>query len=424
MPNQFISPNWHVLLLHYPIAFLSVGILIELFSFFWPRGYFRAAGRWMLLLGGLLAIPTLVVGLYAFREAVGHGHGGWHQVMAASSWSDSQRQYMTYHIWFNSIGTALAAVAVVMWIAGSDMFRRSVHWIVALFFILAMCLFSIGAWFGGESVYRMGTAVESWSMSITHADVVRGQAALNDEESSSSDHGIKWFIPPLELHATLAGFAVALSVLALALTIRRLEKTVVTPVADDEQIPPEGEASPTTLAAGKARPPFPGAAVPSDPVSGDPLRDRVTVETESVGPARTHLVIVTEPPVLFPGRFWMLAFVLFLLTAAAGIWSVTGNFSPNSLRANVDELKNTHAHLRLLLHLAFGVSIIALTVILAGVARWGRRKAGATRILLLLAVLAIAVQFWLGILLLFDGGRGSIFRFNSATSATQPARGA
>src|SRR6185437_11091352 len=397
MPNQFISPNWHVLLLHYPIAFLSVGILIELFSFFWPRGYFRAAGRWMLLLGGLLAIPTLVVGLYAFREAVGHGHGGWHQVMANSSWSDSQRQYMTYHIWFNSIGTALAAVAVVMWIAGSDMFRRSVHWIVALFFILAMFLFAIGAWFGGESVYRMGTAVESPSMSIARADVVRTHTGVADEEGSASRHGIKWFIPPLELHAALAGFAVALSVLALALTIRRLEKRVVTPV--------------------------PGAAIPSDPVSGDPLPDRVTVETETVGATRTHLVIVTEPPVLFPGRFWMLAFVLFLLTAAAGIWSVTGNFSPDSLRANVNDLKDTHTHLRLLLHLAFGLSIIALTVILAGVARWGRKKAGATQILLILAVLAIAIQFWLGILLLFDSHHGPIFRFNSATSATQPAPG-
>lgn len=424
MPNQFISPNWHVLLLHYPIAFLSVGILIELFSFFWPRGYFRAAGRWMLLLGGLLAIPTLVVGLYAFREAVGHGHGGWHQVMAASSWSDSQRQYMTYHIWFNSIGTALAAVAVVLWIAGSDMFRRSVHWIVALFFILAMSLFAIGAWFGGESVYRMGTAVESPGMSMTHADVVRARAALADGESSATDHGLKWYIPPLELHTALAGFAVALSVLALALTIRRLEKTVVTPLADDEQIPAEGGASSTVVAAGKTRPPFPGAAVSSDPVSGDPLPDRVTVETETVGATRTHLVIVTEPPVLFPGRFWMLAFVLFLLTAAAGIWSVTGNFSPDSLRANVNELKDTHTHLRLLLHLAFGLSIIALTVILAGVARWGRKKAGATQILLVLAVLAIAIQFWLGILLLFDGGRGSVFRFNSVTSATQPAPGA
>lgn len=416
MPNQFISPNWHVLLLHYPIAFLSVGILIELFSFFWPRGYFRAAGRWMLLLGGLLAIPTLVVGLYAFREAVGHGHGGWHQVMAASSWSDSQRQYMTYHIWFNSIGTALAAVAVVLWIAGSDMFRRSVHWIVALFFILAMCLFAIGAWFGGESVYRMGTAVESPSMSIAHADVVRGHAVLNDEDGSTSAHGIKWFIPPLELHTALAGFAVALSVLALALTIRRLEKPIVVPV-------PEEEEEPNALTSKVIRPAVPGAAIPSDPVSGDPLPDRVTVETETVA-TRTHLVIVTEPPVLFPGRFWMLAFVLFLLTAAAGIWSVTGNFSPESLRANVNDLKDTHTHLRLLLHLAFGVSIVALTIILAGIARWGRKKAGATQILLLLAVLAIAIQFWLGILLLFDGHHGPIFRFNSATTTTQPGQGA
>lgn len=52
MAEQFISPNWHVILIHYPLGLLAVGILIEFFSFLgWRRSGFRTAGRWMILLG-------------------------------------------------------------------------------------------------------------------------------------------------------------------------------------------------------------------------------------------------------------------------------------------------------------------------------------------------------------------------------------
>ena len=46
MVKQFVNPNLHVVLLHYPIGLLFAGLLIELFSFLgWRRGGFRAAGR-------------------------------------------------------------------------------------------------------------------------------------------------------------------------------------------------------------------------------------------------------------------------------------------------------------------------------------------------------------------------------------------
>ena len=42
MPHEFIRPNWHVILIHYPLGLLVVGILIELFAFLWRRSGFRA----------------------------------------------------------------------------------------------------------------------------------------------------------------------------------------------------------------------------------------------------------------------------------------------------------------------------------------------------------------------------------------------
>ena len=150
MSNQFISPNWHVLLIHYPIAFLSGGILIEIFSFFWPRGFFRAAGRWMILLGALLSLPALAAGLYAFRAVLTPAGSEvhtypWHQVIREAQWSTQQWDFMRYHIRLNCIGTALVVVGVMTWVAASDLWRRRLYFPVLLALICGMGAFGAGS---------------------------------------------------------------------------------------------------------------------------------------------------------------------------------------------------------------------------------------------------------------------------------------
>ena len=69
MAKEFINPNLHVILIHYPLGLLVVGTLIELFSFLgWRNSAFRAAGRWMLLIGILSLTPTMFSGLYALAD--------------------------------------------------------------------------------------------------------------------------------------------------------------------------------------------------------------------------------------------------------------------------------------------------------------------------------------------------------------------
>src|SRR5438046_1216547 len=75
MPKEFINPNLHVALIHYPIAMLITGTLIEIFSFLWRRSGFRAAGRWMILIGALSMVPTLTSGIYAFRDVLATDEG-------------------------------------------------------------------------------------------------------------------------------------------------------------------------------------------------------------------------------------------------------------------------------------------------------------------------------------------------------------
>jgi hypothetical protein len=37
MHDEFIHPNWHVILIHLPLGLLGVGVVIELLSFLWRR---------------------------------------------------------------------------------------------------------------------------------------------------------------------------------------------------------------------------------------------------------------------------------------------------------------------------------------------------------------------------------------------------
>ena len=68
--REYITPNWHAVLVHAPLGLLSVGIFIEVFSFLWRRSTVRTAGRWMVLLGAITAVPALTSGIYAYRDAM------------------------------------------------------------------------------------------------------------------------------------------------------------------------------------------------------------------------------------------------------------------------------------------------------------------------------------------------------------------
>ncbi|RPI58810.1 MAG: hypothetical protein EHM48_09750, partial [Planctomycetaceae bacterium] len=68
--NEFITPNWHAFLIHAPMGLLGVGIVVELLKFCWPQSSLRNAGRWMIALGSLLAVPALTAGIYALRNVM------------------------------------------------------------------------------------------------------------------------------------------------------------------------------------------------------------------------------------------------------------------------------------------------------------------------------------------------------------------
>lgn len=165
MANEFINPNWHVILIHYPLGLVVAGFLIELFSFMWRRSGFRAAGRWMILLGALMAIPAAFSGIYAFADAARMNNpsadGVWAQIVADTPLRDTGAwDKLVRHTWLQSIATVLLVASVVTWIGCSDLWRKRLHLPLLLLLACGVGLVGVGAWYSGEAVYRHGAAVK------------------------------------------------------------------------------------------------------------------------------------------------------------------------------------------------------------------------------------------------------------------------
>src|SRR5271155_2171879 len=154
MSSEFISPNLHICLIHFPMAMLIAGVSIELFSFLWPRGSFRVSGRWMILLGALSAVPVTFSGVYALSDVARMnnpvGDVPWEDVKAASPWLSQPAvwQMMRAHVIYQSAATAIAALAVVIWLGCSDQGRKSMHWPVLTMLVGSVVIIIAGAWNG------------------------------------------------------------------------------------------------------------------------------------------------------------------------------------------------------------------------------------------------------------------------------------
>ena len=296
MAGQFINPNWHVILIHYPLGLLTIGIMIELFSFLWRGSTVRTAARWMILLGALACIPAVTSGLYAFRDVVSPGSSDehtWVQVKQTSRWSPEQWEFMEDHITWAAIASALFVVAVVVWLGASDEWRRRLRWPVLIALLLGLAMMSNAAWHSGETVYRHGTAVR------VEAGTQQAEPHAANEHHDETSR-VEYYVLPLQLHLLMAGLVIAVAAGALGLSIRRGAL----------------EVDATDLAVAQIE-------TASDPVAsalaGRPLE-----------PSPTEQIVLVGPPKVFPARFWIIACLLAIGTVAAGLWEA-GVWAPKQV---------------------------------------------------------------------------------------------
>lgn len=397
MPNEFITPNWHPLFVHFPIALVIVGVVIEIISF--RRSGFRVAGRWMMLLGSLLAIPTALLGIYALYQGVSAGVTGsdlhWRQIVEQSTWSPQQWQTARLHVLLNSVAVGIFLLSTIVYLAGSDAWRRSIRWVLVIAMLVGVGVLGVGAWHGGELVYRFGTGVM-----VPTAGQVASPAAGGVETGTPGlqfPENVKYYTPPLELHIMLAGFVGAFVVAAFSLMIRRWNLDTAAEVAGS--LPPE------------AQPVTPGLSSPTGPVSHS---ERVELRLMEAGTQNRAGMVL--PAKVYPGWFWLGAFLVAACTAVAGAWTSMDVFTRQAWEEDLRELRDP-AHLRLLAHVIVGGSIVVLSIFLAGVVRLAPRLRGVAGFFGVIVLGLLGGQVWLGTLLAYDTTRGPL----TGWAAVEPA---
>jgi uncharacterized membrane protein len=410
MTTELIRPNLHVVLVHYPMALLITGVLIEWFSFLWRRSSFRTAGRWMILLGTLSAIPATFSGIYALRDVSRipiDSDMHWAEIRSTSPVFTQPHVWhmLREHVLYQSLATGAAALVVVIWLGSSDRLRAKLHWLLMLVLIVTVGIMIRAAWFAGEAIYQKGVAVEAVFPLPATQPADTAAPATQPASWKNTPTTLERMFPPLELHTIMAGVFTAIAVVAIGLSFRKINAIYHAP---DELPMVTGDPS-AVLSAALKKPPTPASSVTMVRTFNPDLE----LEVRPFAPA---------------GRFWLLAFLLGLLTFTGGLFVIARGadlFEPMSNQPKQipnllwEQIKPPHGQKidRLFAHAATGAAIIILPIVLGLLSRFAPRE----RIILLLTTLlllaAVGVQIWLGVLLMFDSPDGPATAFNPPAAA-------
>ena len=393
--RHLISPNLHVILVHFPLGIFVFGLFLEVFGLvLWRRSSARLAAKWMILLGGLMAVPAALTGVDAYQDVADHmqrtvvSEG----VKLKVNGLDAKEQWplIQKHILFASIGAGLAAIGVTiaLGLSGTLLNRSYVYGPMLIVLIAAAALMTYGSHFGGEGVYLGGVAVQ----------VKRGAAQAGS---------VEWWAPARSTHILLAGFAMAAALGALGASWRLISTHGVTA---KEEVDTDEELAALTANTGSPVPP--------------PRR-----VTDDLAVART-LNADTEmaKPRTPAGRFWLLSSLLFLITLGFGTWFLVSvehtdfdlkHATASTISKQVWETATTTKEVaknRRGLHIGLGIALVVLPLLLAVASRWMYRARWVVGTLLILMVLLIAAEIWIGVLLSFRGAEGPVYRFPAPAS--------
>jgi uncharacterized membrane protein len=429
--REYISPNWHVILVHAPLGLLSVGIIMEFFGFLWRRSTARIAARWMIAVGAVTAVPAATSGIYGYYDAVSPitSSAGGENANFGDKWIDlkdsagaermfeqpkvkgeeSAAELLRHHIWWNASATGIIFLVVFLWIALTDRWRRRLYFPLLALLIAGEGLMILGSHFGGQAVYRHGIGQEP--------------PAASAEVKPTREEVLAAYAPPAQVHVTMAGWMISLALIALALSVRAIVASESPAAADENWYREHGGAAGDEVSDAVGLNPdvpltAPDAASPFDVAPG--------VGTVRRPPAGTVVTPGGAPAGVLPAkipasRFWVLACVCAVIALASGLW-IVGFYG---MKDKGDFLKNLFLHSqkdRQKYHAWLGSAIVVLTLVLALVALGARRAKWIISAVSVLLLLSIAAEVWIGILLMFDGGQGPVKGFNPPKKAKSEAR--
>lgn len=362
-----IDPNWHVALVHFPVALLAVGLLMELFGLLGRSPGVRLAGRWMLLLGAVSGAAAAVSGLYALQDVMRAG-----RLTPLAEWDGLPEEAWTLlrnHAVLQGVATVGALAVVGVYLALGDTLRRALYLPLLLAMVGVVALTLAGSHVAGRAAYEHAVG--------TQATLKRPAATLPPLGEVGVRGVAAAVAPPLELHGVLAGLALATGVLALACAWRNAS-------AGESVAPADGE-----------RQIFPGTG------RGDAPRHSGRLPAKRALLATTALAVAAAT-----AGWWHLAQQVDSVKLAE-LWEVAVPFPLQDAfsEANREELRRP-------VHLLLGTVVAGVPVLLAG---WTFLRPRGRVVLLGLGtlwLLAAALQVWMGILLLWDLPVGPLTGFN------------
>jgi uncharacterized membrane protein len=171
-------PNIHPLLVHFPIALIFAVLLIDLIGLLSRRENYLRVGTILTLFalaGGIAAVGT---GLFA-EESV------WHSPTAGELIERHELLGFTY--------LGIIVLLAILRLAAGKKFMNTLAWVGWIIAFAAAGVVSLGAYIGGELVYRHGTGVTGMQERLIDSSHDNEQSPYDeeydDEEEETEESG-------------------------------------------------------------------------------------------------------------------------------------------------------------------------------------------------------------------------------------------
>lgn len=137
--------NIHPLLVHIPIALLSMSFLFDCLSLLLKRQEFERTAWWTMLVGTIGLAASVVSGLLAEQSV---------------TIQELAREHFETHQQIAFVIAGLYSVLLLWRIGCKTELPKQKEWFFVGISLFGVVLLWIGAWYGGELVFRFGVGVQ------------------------------------------------------------------------------------------------------------------------------------------------------------------------------------------------------------------------------------------------------------------------